>query len=119
MPASFEETSRDPDGARGPGQSDVPPTPTQTECGDEFQVSVTVCPSFTLSGVELMLAEMPPVPLRGAVKTLSAFTVSVPVRASRSVGLNVKTAVQVAFIASVVPQLFVTVKSPLAVIEAM
>ena len=66
-----------------------------------------------------MLAAIPPVPLSDVVKTVSAFTVSVPVRTNRSVGLNVTVATQVAFTASDAPQLCVTAKSPLAVIEAM
>src|SRR5436190_15419307 len=119
VPASSEVTSRDPDCISGPAQPAVPPTPSQTACGDELQVSVTECPSFTPSGLALMLAARPPVPLSVVVKTVSAFTVSVPVRAYSSVGLNVTLAKQVAFTASDVPQLCVTVKSPLAVIEAM
>ena len=62
-------------------------------------------PSFTFSELVLMFAAMPPVPLSVVLKTDSAFTVSVPVRVSRSVGLNVSVTMQVAFIASDVPQL--------------
>src|SRR6187455_186241 len=119
VPASSEVTSRDPDGISGPAQPGVPPTSSQTACGDELQVSVTDLPSFTPSGVAVMLAAMPPVPLSVVVKTVSAVTVSVPVRAYSSVGLNVTLATQVAFTASDVPQLCSTEKSPVAVIEAM
>src|SRR5688572_20775908 len=119
VPASSEVTSRDPDGIRGPAQPGDPPTASQTACGDELQVSVTDLPSFTVSGLALMLAAMPPVPVSDVVKTVSAFTVSVPVRVSSSVGVNVTSTTQVAFTASDVPQLCVRVKSPVAVIEAM
>src|SRR6187549_892581 len=119
VPASFEVTSRDPDAISGPAQSAVPPTPAQIACGDELQVIVTDLPSFTPSGVALILAARPPVPLSVVENTVSAFTVSVPVREYSSAGLNVTLATQVAFTASDVPQLCSTEKSPVAVIEAM
>ena len=74
-----------------------------------------------LAGVKLPMAATP-VPVRVAVGALwikSPSTLSVPVRAPRTVGLKVTLIVHAVVAASVVPQLFVWEKSPLVCIEEM